>query len=229
LPSPHAAKVPAFNRYNKETTMMKSKNLLLAVIPCIAALSGCSANPDQNLASATLADTAPPPGTKPPVSPGNGLVPGVPLANGGALYYCKDALLSNFEWFDRLKGWFPSVLHTSYALTPTHQVVDMAYASSGTMSFKNVVVPVDGTYKITFRYAFASGLFGGIKDRPMGISVNGTVVTDEMHFPITGSFSVYQESSIPVQLTAGTNAIDMFNVSDHGVSRLDTMTVTPTP
>jgi hypothetical protein len=206
---------------------MKSRNFLWAVVPLFSVLSGCSSEP--NVGATTLAESGPPPGTKPPVSPGNGMVPGVPLTGGGEIYYCKDALLSNFEWFDRLSGWFPSVLHTSYALTPTHQVVDMAYASSGTMSFKNVVAPVDGTYNVSFRYAFASGLFPGIKDRPMGISVNGTVITADMHFPITGSFSVYQHSSIAVHLTAGQNTIDMFNVSDHGVSRLDTMTVIPAP
>jgi hypothetical protein len=105
----------------------------------------------------------------------------------------------------------------------------MAYAASGTMSFKNVVVPADGAYTITFRYAFASGLFPGVKDRPEGIAVNGIAVTDAMHFPITGNFEAYQDSSIQVHLNAGTNVIDVFNVSDHGVSRLDTMTVAPTP
>jgi hypothetical protein len=202
----------------------------IAPFAIIVALSACDAsNPSLIEEQLAVSDSLPPPGTKAPVSPGNGMVPGVALPGGGAVYYCKDALLSNFEWFDRLKGWFPSVLHTSHALTPTHQVVDMAYASSGTMTFKNVVVPSDGNYTITFRYAFASGLFGGINDRPMGIGVNGAVVTDTTHFPITGSFSVYQSSSLEVHLNAGVNTIDMFNVSDHGVSRLDTMTVVAVP
>jgi hypothetical protein len=207
--------------------------MLKSILPWTAillALPACDASSsDPTVDDVVQADSLPPPGTKAPVSPGNGLVPGVPLPDGSAVYYCKDALLSNFEWFDRLMGWFPSVLHTSHALTPTHQVVDMAYASSGTMTFKNVVVASDGNYTLTFRYAFASGLFGGIKDRPMGIGVNGTVVTDLMHFPITGSFSVYQSSSIQAHLNAGVNTIDMFNVSDHGVSRLDTMIVAAAP
>src|SRR5258708_33989715 len=69
-------------------------------------------------------------------------------------------------------------------------------------------------------------MFGGINDRPEGIAVNGVVITDNMHFPITGSFSVYQNSSIVVPLNAGVNEVVMFNVTDHGVSRVDTMTVT---
>jgi len=171
----------------------------------------------------------PPPGTPPPVSLGDGMAPGVPQAGGGAVYYCKDALLGGFDWFDKLKGWFPSVLHSGAALTPTHQVVDMAYAKPGTMTFRNVVVPTDGTYAITFHYAYASGLFPGVTDRPEGLSVNGAVVTRELHFAITGSFDDYRDSSIQVTLAAGQNVIQVFNVTDHGVARFDTMTVVAAP
>ncbi len=51
------------------------------------------------------------------------------------------------------------------------------------------------------------------------------IVTDEMHSPITHSFSVYQNSSITVSLHAGQNEVKIFAVSDHGVSRVDTMTL----
>ena len=173
------------------------------------------------------ADPGPPPGTKPPVSPGNGEVPGIPQAGGGSLYYAKDAKLDGFEWFARLHGWFPEVLHSSNAVTPTHQVVDMAYADTGSMTFKNVQVAAAGTYRVTFRYAFASGLFPGVTDREMGLSVNGQVAVNPMHFKITGSFETYRDSSVLVHLNQGTNVISLFNVSEHGVSRVDTMTVTP--
>ena len=175
--------------------------------------------------AATTTDPLPPPGTPPPVSHGNGMVPGVPLPTGGSVYYAKDALLAGFQWFDKLKGYFPSLIHTSYSLSPTHQVVDMAYSDTGTMTFKNVVVPTTGTYTVSFRYAFASGLFPTLKDRPMGLSANGVVISNLMHFPITGSFHVYQVSSIQVPLHAGQNTIVLFNVTDAGVSRVDTMTV----
>jgi hypothetical protein len=58
--------------------------------------------------------------TSGPVSPGNGLVPGIPLPGGGSLYYCKDALLSGFEWFSRLQNWFPSLHPSLNALSPNH-------------------------------------------------------------------------------------------------------------
>jgi hypothetical protein len=160
-----------------------------------------------------------------PVSPGNGMVAGIPQSGGGLLFYCKDALLAGFDFFEKLNGWFPSVLHSSASLSPTHQVVDMAYAVNGTMTFKNVVMPTAGTRTITFRYAYASGLFPGITDRPEGIRVNGVNVANNMHFPITGGFSTYKTSSITANLKAGVNEITMFNVNDHGVGRVDTMTV----
>jgi len=160
-----------------------------------------------------------------PISPGNGMVAGIPQSGGALLFYCADALLGGFDFFEKLNGWFPSTHHTSYSVNPAHEVIDMAYATEGTMTFMNVVTPTAGTHTLTFRYAFASGLFPGIDDRPEGIKVNGTVITSNMHFPITNSFSTYKVSSIQVPLKAGTNVIQMFNVNDHGVSRLDTMTV----
>jgi hypothetical protein len=48
-----------------------------------------------------------------------------------------------------------------------------------------------------------------------------------MHFPITGSFETYRDSSVDVQLQKGQNVITLFNISEHGVSRVDTMTVKP--
>src|ERR1039458_893535 len=72
--------------------------------------------------------------TPPPIGTG-GNVAGVPSGNG-EVYYCKDALLGGFDWFQTLTGWFPQVLGSSAALAPGGRVVDMAYAATGTMTFK---------------------------------------------------------------------------------------------
>jgi hypothetical protein len=48
-----------------------------------------------------------------------------------------------------------------------------------------------------------------------------------MRFPITGSFMTYQTAFTQAQLNAGQNSITLFNVTDHGISRVDTMTVSP--
>ena len=163
--------------------------------------------------------------TPPPVGAG-GNTPGV--ASGNSLvFYAKDALLGGFDWFEALTGWFPQVLGSSGANSPGHVAVDMAYSSVGTLTFNDVVVPTAGLYTVDWRYAFASGLFPGVTNRQMGLEVNGTVITSTERFPITGSFETYQDSSLQVHLNAGKNSITMFAVDDHGVSRVDEMTIIP--
>ena len=150
------------------------------------------------------------------------------MASGNSLiFYCKDALLSGFDWFQTLTGWFPQVLGSSGSNSPGQRVVDMAYAQHGGLTFNNVVVPTSGLYTVTWRYAFQGGLFPAVNDREMGLEVNGTVITSTERFPITGSFDVYQNSSLQVHLNAGVNSVSMLAVSDHGVSRVDQLIVTP--
>jgi fibronectin type 3 domain-containing protein len=163
--------------------------------------------------------------TPPPIGTG-GDVPGVTVGNT-KVYYCKDALLGEFDWFKTLNGWFPSVLGSSGSESPGDRVVDMAYAEEGTMTFNNVVVPTSGLYNIDWRYAFQGGLFPGVNNRQMGLKVNGTIITRTQSFPITGSFDVYQHSVLQVQLHAGVNSVQQFAVSDHGLSRVDQLIVSP--
>jgi fibronectin type 3 domain-containing protein len=150
------------------------------------------------------------------------------VAVGNAkVYYCKDALLGGFDWFQTLTGWFPQVLGSSGSSSPGQRVVDMAYATGGTMTFNNVVVATSGLYTVDWRYAFQGGLFPGVNNRQMGLKVNGTVITSTQSFPITGSFDVYQHSFLQVHLNAGVNSITQFAVSDHGLSRVDQLSVSP--
>lgn len=164
-----------------------------------------------------------PPG--PPTSRGDGTIAGVAVS-GGSQYYFKDALLANFDCFEQLSSWFPSYFTSSNSISPTHGVVDMAYAASATATWFNVVVPTTGNYTLTVRYAYASGLFPGVTDRPEGISVNGVVITSDMHFPITGNFETFENSSITVPLNAGKNTVQMFNIASASISRADALTIT---
>lgn len=164
-----------------------------------------------------------PPG--PPTSRGDGTIAGVAVP-GGTQYYFKDALLANFDCFEQLSSWFPSYFTSSNSISPTHGVVDMAYAASATATWFNVVVPTTGNYTLTVRYAYASGLFPGVTDRPEGISVNGVVITSDMHFPITGNFETFENSSITVPLNAGKNTVQLFNIASASISRADALTIT---
>jgi hypothetical protein len=163
---------------------------------------------------------------QPPTSRGSGEIAGIPGA-GGTEYYFTDAKIDGFDCFRRLSGWFPSYIHSTNSVNPQHEVVDMAYAHDATATFSNVVVPKNGPYTLTIRYAFAQGLFPGVLNRGEGISVNGTVLTSAMDFPVTGDFEKFQTESIVADLKAGTNTIQMFNLDGASLSRVDTLTVAP--
>src|SRR5262249_56141360 len=106
-----------------------------------------------------------------------------------------DALLANFDCFEQLSSWFPSYFTSSNSISPTHVVVDMAYAAQATATWFNVVVPSTGNYTLTVRYAYASGLFPGVTDRPEGITVNGVAITSDLHFPITPNSHSFPHST----------------------------------
>jgi hypothetical protein len=172
--------------------------------------------------------------TPPRTSPGSGTVAGV-SANGGLVFYGADGLGGGFDWFNATPAmctgcpdWFPQWLSAQPgALAPGGLVVDMAYADEATLTFSNVVVPTSGLYNIDFRYAFGPGLFPTVTNREMGLLVNGAVVTGHQRFPVTGSFMTYQHSFTQAQLVAGQNTLTQFAVSNHGISRVDEITVTP--
>lgn len=163
--------------------------------------------------------------TPPPASTG-GSVAGV-TSGSSEIYYGENAMFGGLDWFQTLTGWFPQNLGSSGSNSPGQQVVDMAYAIKGTMTFNNVVVPTSGLYTIEWRYAFQGGLFPSVNNRQMGVAVNGAVITTTERFPITGSFDTYQDSSLQAHLNAGRNSVTLFAVSDHGVSRVDQLIVTP--
>ncbi|HVR60663.1 MAG TPA: malectin domain-containing carbohydrate-binding protein [Polyangia bacterium] len=191
----------------------------------VASVNGATTSPQS-------AETVSP--TPPRTSPGSGAIAGVP-GNGGWIFYGKDGLGGGFDWFNATASmctncpdWFPQWLNGQQgALAPGGTVVDLAYADQATLTFSNVVVPTAGLYNIDFRYAFGPGLFPNVTNREMGLTVNGTVVTSHQRFPITGSFATYQHSFTQAQLVAGVNTIMQFAVTNHGISRVDEVTVTP--
>jgi fibronectin type 3 domain-containing protein len=167
-------------------------------------------------------------------SPGSGSVAGV-ISGSKTIFYGKDGLGGGFDWFNATPGqctncpdWFPQWLNSQpNATAPGGTVVDMAYADEARLAFNNVAVPTAGLYNVDVRYAFGPGLFPSVTNRQMGLMVNGVVFTRTMRFTITGSFTTYQDSTLQVNLNAGKNSIVLFAVTDHGISRVDTMTLSP--
>jgi len=56
--------------------------------------------------------------------------------------------------------------------------------------------------------------------------VNGVVINNDMHFPFTGNFETFENSSITVPLNAGKNTVQMFNIASASISRADALTIT---
>jgi hypothetical protein len=166
-----------------------------------------------------------PPG--PPTSRYDGTTEGTALPGGSRQFNFEYARTTGFDCFEQQRTWFPGFIHSPHSISPDHTVLDMAYAVHGTATFYNVVVPSTGNYILGIRYAFEFGFFPRTTDRPEGIAVNGVVISYSMHFPITYSFEDYDYSTMLVPLNAGKNIIQMFNVTNHGVARLDTIIVAP--
>jgi len=190
----------------------------------VAAVNGGTVSPQS-------AETVSP--ATPRTSPGSGTVAGV-SGSGGLVFHGKDGLGGGFDWFNATASqctncpdWFPQWLSSQPgALAPGGTVVDMAYSDTATLTFSNIVVASAGLYNIDFRYAFGPGLFPNVTNREMGLQVNGTVVASQLRFPITGSFATYRHAFTQVHLDAGRNAITLFAVTNHGISRVDEVTVT---
>ncbi|MFD8491713.1 cellulase family glycosylhydrolase [Amycolatopsis sp. NPDC059657] len=65
-----------------------------------------------------------------------------------------------------------------------------------------VTVAQAGSAKLTFRYAN-----GTTANRPLDISVNGTLVSDNLAFPGTGAWTTWKTTTITASLPAGTSKI----------------------
>ncbi|TML33118.1 MAG: carbohydrate-binding protein [Actinobacteria bacterium] len=85
------------------------------------------------------------------------------------------------------------------------------YSGTGFVDYNNVAgsyvqwsvsASAAGTATLTIGYAN-----GGTTDRPMTITVNGTVVTSSLSFPATGSWDTWKTKVVSAALNAGTNTV----------------------
>src|SRR5262249_16927921 len=74
--------------------------------------------------------------------------------------------------------------------------VNLAYGDDSTITFDNVVQDQAGDYTLAFRYSMTdqyTGMF--VPARPMGLMVNGTVITRAVDFRSTGGWDVWGNQS----------------------------------
>jgi endoglucanase len=76
--------------------------------------------------------------------------------------------------------------------------------------------------RATLRFRFANGTTG---NRPMRITVNGTVVSSALAFPRTGSWTAWQEATVAATLRAGANTVVATATTSGGGPNLDRLTV----
>ena len=81
-----------------------------------------------------------------------------------------------------------------------------------------------GQTTLTFRYAN-----GTTADRPMNMSVNGTVVASNVSFAPTGNWDTWATKSVTVSLAAGANKVRATATTANGGPNLDRLTLGSTP
>jgi len=93
-------------------------------------------------------------------------------------------------------------------------------------SFVQFTVTAERTGPATLAFDFANGTTA---DRPMDVSVNGTVVARGVSFPPTGAFSLWGTTIVTADLTAGTNTVRATATTANGGPNLDFLDVAGGP
>ena len=73
-----------------------------------------------------------------------------------------------------------------------------------------------GTATISFRYAN-----GGTVDRPAQTSLNGTVLPNNLSFPITGTFTDWKTVDLTLTLLKGNNVLKLLSATAEGLANID--------
>lgn len=106
--------------------------------------------------------------------------------------------------------------HTGYTGTG---FVDYTNITGSYVEF-TVSAATAGTSSLALRYANGTSV-----DRPMDLSVNGTVVASGVSFPATTDWNTWATKSVNVQLNAGSNKIRATATTANGGPNLDRVSV----
>jgi hypothetical protein len=109
--------------------------------------------------------------------------------------------------------------------------INMAYSDRATITWNNVWVIQAGNYAVSWRYSQAPGVFD-LPDRPLGLMVNGQVITRAVSFPERNSWEAWaMNPAITLHLNAAVNSIELFadNTITPGANpHIDSMLITST-
>jgi hypothetical protein len=109
--------------------------------------------------------------------------------------------------------------------------INMAYSDQATVTWNNVSVSQAGNYTVSWRYSQAPGVFD-LPDRPVGLILNGQVITPAVSFPELNSWNTWaMNPAITLHLNAGVNSIELFadNTITPGANpHIDSMRITST-
>jgi pectate lyase len=86
----------------------------------------------------------------------------------------------------------------------------------GTAITFNVSATNAGTATLSFRYAN-----GGTVDRPAQISLNGAVLSNNLSFPVTGSFTDWKAVDLSLMLVKGINVLKLISTTAEGLPNID--------
>jgi hypothetical protein len=91
--------------------------------------------------------------------------------------------------------------------------VDNAVGTSITF---NVLAANAGTATLSFRYAN-----GGTVDRPAQISLNGTILPNNLSFPVTEDFTTWKAVDVSLSFIQGTNVVKLISATAEGLGNID--------
>jgi glucose/arabinose dehydrogenase len=128
-------------------------------------------------------------------------------ASAGTDYQAEDATLSQAA---------TATNHTGYTGTG---FVDYVNTAGSYVQF-SVTAASAGTASLTFRYANGTAV-----DRPLDVTVNGTLVASGLSFPATTNWDTWQTKAVNAALNAGTNTVRATATTDNGGPNLDKLTV----
>ncbi|MEU9886633.1 PQQ-dependent sugar dehydrogenase [Sphaerisporangium sp. NPDC051011] len=106
--------------------------------------------------------------------------------------------------------------HTGYTGTG---FVDYVNTVGGYVQF-SVTAAAAGPASLTFRYANGTAV-----DRPLDVTVNGTLVASGLSFPATANWDTWQSRAVNATLNAGANTVRATAITADGGPNLDKLTV----